>query len=103
VAPADAAKHLNGRCTVEFVVRVANVQPSTPPIGFLNSEADFRSPANFTAVVFDEGLQKFTAAGITDFAGHFQGKKIRVTGQVTERRERLQIVVADPKQIEIVP
>lgn len=103
VAPADAAKYLNGRCTVEFVVRGANVQPSTPPIGFLNSDADFRSPKNFTVVVFDEGLQKLQAAGITDFARHFNNKRIRVTGQVTERRERLQIVVSDPKQIEIVP
>lgn len=103
VKPADAAKHLNGRCTVEFVVRAANIQPSTPPIGFLNSEADFRNPANFTVVVFDEGLQKYKAAGVADFGGHFADKRIRVTGQVTERRERLQIVVNDPKQIEIVP
>jgi hypothetical protein len=103
VKPADAAKHLNGRCTVEFVVRAANVQPSTPPIGFLNSEADFRSADNFTVVVFDEGLQKFRASGVVDFARHFADKRIRVTGQVTERRERLQITVSDPKQIEIVP
>lgn len=102
VAPADAAKHLNGRCTVEFVVRTANVQASAQPIGFLNSADDFRSPENFTVVVFSDGLQKFQAAGVADFVAHFKGKKIRVTGQVTERRERLQIVVADPKQIEIV-
>jgi len=103
VAPADAAKFLNGRGTVEFVVQAANVQPSTPPIGFLNSEADFRSAENFTVVVFDEGLQKLKEAGVADFATHFANKKIRVTGQVTLRRERLQIVVSDPGQIEFVP
>jgi endonuclease/exonuclease/phosphatase family metal-dependent hydrolase len=102
VKPADAAKHLNGLCTIELEVRAANVQSGAQPIGFLNSEADFRSPDNFTIVVFSDALEKFRAAGVADFAAHFQGKKIRVTGQVTERRERLQIVVADPKQIEIV-
>jgi len=103
VGPADAAKFLNGRGTVEFVVQAANVQPSTPPIGFLNSEADFRSDDNFTVVVFDEGMQKFREAGVADFAAHFANKKIRVTGQVTMRRDRLQIVVSDPGQIQIVP
>jgi exonuclease III len=102
VAPADVAKHLNGRCTVEFEVRAANVQPSTPPIGFLNSEADFRSDQNFTAVVFDEGLKKFAAAGITDFAAHFKNRRVRVTGQVSQRRDRYQIVVSDPQQIELL-
>lgn len=102
VAPADVPKYLNGRCTVEFDVRAANVQPSTPPIGFLNSEADFRSEQNFTAVVFDEGLKKFAAAGVTDFAAHFQNRRVRVTGQVSERKDRYQIVVSDPQQIEVL-
>lgn len=102
VTPADAKKYLNGRCTVEFEVRAANVQPSTPPIGFLNSEADFRSEQNFTAVVFDEGLKKFEAAGVKDFAAHFKNRRIRVTGQVSARKDRYQIVVSDPQQIELL-
>lgn len=103
IAPADVAKYLNGYATVEFVVRAANVQPSTPPIGFLNSEADYKSPDNFTAVVFDEGLTKFKAVGVTDITAHFQNKRIRVSGTIAERRGKYQIVVSEPTQIEIVP
>ncbi len=96
----EIAKHLNGRCTVEFEVGSSNVQPSTPPIGFLNSEADYRSDRNFTVVVFDDGLKKFQADGVADFAAHFLHKRVRVSGQVTERKGRYQIAVTDPRQIE---
>jgi endonuclease/exonuclease/phosphatase family metal-dependent hydrolase len=98
----EAAKHLNGPAVVEFTVRAVNVQGS-PPVGFINSEADYRSDDNFTVVVFSDGLDKFRAAGVADLAAHFQGKKIRVSGTVGERRGRYQITVADPRQIEIVP
>ncbi len=102
ITPAEVAKNLNGYATVEFVVRAANIQPSTPPIGFLNSEADYRSADNFTAVVFDEGLAKFRAIGVTDIVARFQNKRVRVSGTISERRGKYQIVVSEPTQIEIV-
>lgn len=53
-------------------------------------------------MIFDEGLEAFEQAGIAEPEKHFDGKKIRVTGVVEIYRDRPQIRVDDPKQIEVV-
>lgn len=98
VRPADVAAHLGKRCIVEFEVRNGSLI-NMGRMGFLNSQADFRSPQNFTAVLNEEALKAFAAAGVTDPPKHFQGKTIRVTGFVEKRREQLQIIVSDLRQI----
>jgi DNA/RNA endonuclease YhcR with UshA esterase domain len=40
--------------------------------------------------------------GIADPAEHFKGKKVRATGTVKLHKERPEIAVEDPKQIELV-
>jgi alkaline phosphatase D len=69
---------------------------------FLNSEKDFTSDANFTVVLDKAALKLFEKAGVNLPRTHFEGKTIRVTGTLTEFRQRPQIMVSDPAQIEVL-
>jgi DNA/RNA endonuclease YhcR with UshA esterase domain len=69
---------------------------------FLNSEADFRSEKNFTALIKKDAAKKFKEAKIDDPAAHFKGKTIRVSGTVKLYRDNPEIVVEDPKQVAVV-
>ena len=101
VVAADAADHVGEECVVEMVVRAARAL-ADKEICFLNSSQDRRDEDNFTVVIFKAGLEAFREAGIENPALHFLDKKIRVRGVVGEHKERPQIVVTDPGQIEVV-
>jgi hypothetical protein len=100
VPPESAAEHVGKSCVIEMQVRSA--RRGDTPIEFLNSREDFRDDKNFTVVILEPGLAAFKKAGIAEPYKHFDGKKIRVTGTVELYRDRPQIRVDNPKQIEIV-
>ena len=87
IAPADAAKKGSARKSRSRF--------------FLNSESNYRSADNFVLFIGKKGSAKFKRAGIADPADHFNGKKVRATGTVQLYRDRPEIVIEDPKQIEI--
>ena len=100
IAPAEAAKNIDKKCTVEMEVK------STGKSGnrrvFLNSEANYRDPKNFTVMLGRDVLTKFKKAKVEDAAAHFKGKTIRVTGTVKLYNNRPEIAVDDPSQITVV-
>jgi DNA/RNA endonuclease YhcR with UshA esterase domain len=69
---------------------------------FLNSAANFRGEENFTVVLDKAAQEKLKAAGVAAPRTHYEDQLIRVTGVLSLFRERPQIIVADPAQIEIV-
>jgi DNA/RNA endonuclease YhcR with UshA esterase domain len=100
ISPADAAKHENERCTVEMAVKSTGGREKQNV--FLNSETDFHNAKNFTVVIFAKVLEKFKDAGINDPQDFYKGKTIRVTGKITQYEKKFQIIVDDPKQVEVV-
>jgi DNA/RNA endonuclease YhcR with UshA esterase domain len=69
---------------------------------FLNSEVKHQDPKNFTIFISKTGAEKFKTAKVDDPATHFKGKLVRVTGTVKLYRERPEIAVEEPEQVEIV-
>ncbi len=97
ITPAEAAKKVNEKATVELEVKSTGGKEMC----FLNSE-DFKDAKNFTVFVPSDVVEKYKKAKIDDVQGHFKGKTIRVTGTVTLYREKPQIKVEEPSQIEVV-
>ena len=75
---------------------------SSATLVFLNSAADRTAEENFTVVLDKEAQEKLKKAGITSMRAHYEDKRIRVTGTLSLFRERPQIIVSDPAQIEIL-
>ncbi len=96
--PEEVKKHLDQKVTVLLTVRGTGASGSRM---FLNSVEDFRSAENFTVVIDKAGQDAFKKAGVDDPREKFMGKKLKVTGTLAIYRERAEIVVSDPKQIEI--
>jgi hypothetical protein len=102
VIQADAAaSHVGQEVCVEMVVRAAR-SLADKDMCFLNSRRDHRDAETFTVVIFKPGLERFGKAGIDNPALHFLDRKIRVRGTVGMHKDRPQIVVEDPAQIELV-
>jgi DNA/RNA endonuclease YhcR with UshA esterase domain len=99
VTPAEAAKLIGKKVTVEMAVKSTG---KSRGVFFLNSEEDYRSAGNFTAFINATAAKRFREAKIDDPAAHFKGKTVRVTGTVKLYRDKPEIVVEDPKQVEIV-
>jgi serine/threonine protein kinase len=99
LTPTEAARHINQKCTVQMTVRSIGWS-NNQKMFFLNSEANYKSAGNFT--VLSHNVEEFAALNIPDPPAYYQGKTIRVTGTVTLYLERPQIIVNDPKQIEVV-
>ena len=101
LSPEQAAKKVNEKVTVEMDVQSVG-KAKTGGLIFLNSLADFKDSKNFTVVLDTKAQEKLKSAKIEDPQVHFKGKRVRVTGTVTLFKERPQILVSDPGQIEIV-
>ena len=97
----DAASHVGEEVTVEMVVRAGRAL-ADKDMCFLNSRRDHRDEKTFTVVIFKDGLEQFRAQGVDNPALHFLDRKIRVRGTVATHKERPQIVVEDPEQIELL-
>jgi DNA/RNA endonuclease YhcR with UshA esterase domain len=102
IAPAEAARHINEKCVVEMEVKSTGKSRDGNAV-FLNSETDFKDKNNFTIFLGGkELLEKFKKAKIDDPAAHFKDRTIRVTGTVKLYREKPEIAVDDPDQIQVV-
>ena len=99
LTPEEAAKQVGEKVTVEMTVKSANFAQG---VCFLNSQEDFKEAKNFTVFLGRDALAKFKEAKIDDPAAHFKGKTVRVKGKVTLYREKPQIAVDGPDQIEVV-
>jgi alkaline phosphatase D len=95
LSPAEAAKRVGEKVTVQYVVASVGGQVNM----YLNSERDFRSKDNF-AVVLPPAVR--TGRWEKATADTFVGKTVRVTGMVKLNRDAPQLEVVDEKQIEIV-
>lgn len=101
VEPGAAAGHVGEWCVVTMKVSSGRLMTDAGRC-YLNSRKDHRDKENFTAVIFRQGLEKFSKAGIADPATHFLDKTIRVTGTIELYKEKPQIKVELVDQIEVV-
>jgi DNA/RNA endonuclease YhcR with UshA esterase domain len=102
LTPADAAKKVNEKCTVEMEVKSVGMGKGGK-VGFLNSEEDYKSDKNFTIFLAEKAIEQLKAPKVDDLATRFKGKTVRVTGTVKLYHERPEIVVEDPeKDVKIV-
>ena len=97
VPPAEAAKQVGKKVTVEMEVKSVGKGKG---VFFLNSEENFKSEKNFTLFIDKEGAKKFEEAKIDP--AMYKGKTVRARGEVKLFRERPEIIITDPKQIEVV-
>ncbi len=98
LTPAEAAKKLEMKVTVELLVQSTGGRNNA----YLNSHADYRDAANFTIFIPRTALPKFAAAKIEKPIDYYKGKTIQVTGTVTLYEQKPQIRVEDPAQIKVV-
>ncbi len=99
IGPAEAAGKVNEQVTVEMEVKAATMRGS---VCFLNSEAEFKDPKNFTLFIDKDALAKFKEAKIDDPAAHFKGKTVRAEGKVVLYQNRPEIKLGGPDDIKIV-
>ncbi|MFO0825411.1 MAG: alkaline phosphatase D family protein [Gemmataceae bacterium] len=95
LSPADAAKKVGEKVTVQFTVGSVGGKANL----YLNTNKDFRAKDNF-AVVLTPKVQ--TGKWAKANAETFVGKTIRVTGTVKLNTDAPQLEVADAKDLEIV-
>jgi DNA/RNA endonuclease YhcR with UshA esterase domain len=98
LTPAEAAKKLEMKVTVEFEVKSTGGNNNN----YLNSQADYQDAANFTIFIPKVALTKFAAAKIEKPVDYYKGKTIQVTGTVVLFEKKPQIRVEDPAQIKVV-
>lgn len=97
----EACRHVGELCRVTMDVmggRLLNTARC-----FLNSKRDHLDEDTFTAVILGPGMRRFEQAGIDDPFEHFTGRAVRVTGVISLHKDRPQIVVEVPGQIELLP
>lgn len=99
LTPAEAIKKVGEEVKVKMEVRSSRIMGD---LCFLNSESDFRSTDNLTLFIGGAARQKFKDAKIDDPSTHFKGKTVIAGGKVTLYKERPQISLTGPKDIEIV-
>jgi DNA/RNA endonuclease YhcR with UshA esterase domain len=97
LTPADAAKQVGKKVTVEMEVKSVGKGKG---VFFLNSEKNFKDEKNFTLFIDKAGAKKFEEAKIDPT--NYEGKTVRARGEVKLYRERPEIIVTEPKQLEIV-
>jgi len=95
IAPADAAKKVGEKVTVQYTVLSAGGTTNL----YLNSDKNFRAKDNFAVVLTPKAKtgKWEKATGET-----FNGKTIRATGTVKLNKDAPQIDITDPAQLEIV-
>jgi DNA/RNA endonuclease YhcR with UshA esterase domain len=98
IPAAEASRHVGERGTVCGEVASTRYAPSAngEPT-FLNLERPYPNQV-FTALIWGEDRPRFGRAP----EEHFRGRRICVTGKITEYRGTPQIVVRRPDQIEVV-
>jgi DNA/RNA endonuclease YhcR with UshA esterase domain len=101
LGPVEARKKVGKKITVEMTVKAAKDRLEKRGEIYLDSEEDFKDEKNFAVVITKKGAESLKKAGIDDPAGHFKGKKIRVSGTVKEVSDVPRIEIDDAKQIRL--
>ncbi len=101
VPAAEARQHLDEICTVEMTVRSSKHEVDKE-LYYLDSEADYKDPRNLAVVILEKHLPAFRDQGIDQPNDYYQGKRIRVTGNIIFEDDQYQINVREPGQIEMV-
>ncbi len=98
VGPEEARRRVGEEVTVQFPVRGGRAVSMGKRI-LLNSEPDFRNARNFTVVIDEKALtgplEKATFAT-------FKDTTVRAKGTVAKYQDQFEIIVTDPKRLEIV-
>jgi hypothetical protein len=103
LGPAEAAQRVGQVCTIAFEVKSTG---AGGPRWFLNSEADFSRPGNFTVVVEGTVRQQFATLGVDNLealAQKYRGQTVRVVGRVELFQGRPQIKLAAADQLALIP
>ena len=89
----EASKHVGKRVTVEGRIVASR---NTGKACFLNFHTDYKR--YLSLVILGSTLKRFPS----DPAVTYQGKRVRVTGEVAQKDGRLEIVIEETGQIEVV-
>lgn len=89
----DAAQYYGQTKTVEGKIVVSN---NTGKVCFLNFHKNWRK--YFTAVIFSSDFDKFPPHP----EDHYLNRRVRVTGLIKEYKDKPEIIVKSPSQIEII-
>lgn len=92
--PEDAAAHTGETATVCGVVASAEYEPDAPSQPTLLDLGKPSPNAIFTAVIYGDSRQKFGTPEIS-----LRGKRVCVTGQVSDYQGKPEIVLTDPSQL----
>jgi serine/threonine protein kinase len=98
---AEATQHPNKYGTVQFLVQSVG----TPPRGglwFLNSEPDYRSLGNFSAVLPAEVVQPLGLADPEALKSRFIGKLVSVSGLIVTRNRQAQITIEKMDDLRVI-
>jgi DNA/RNA endonuclease YhcR with UshA esterase domain len=98
LTPAEAAKKVNEKVTVEVVVKSTGGNVNC----YLNSEEDFKDSKNFAVFIPEAAMEKFKKAKIEDPKTFYKGKTVHVTGTVTTNRDKPQIKIEEPEHIKVI-
>jgi DNA/RNA endonuclease YhcR with UshA esterase domain len=99
ITPEEAAKKINEKVVVKMEVKSTGGKNNH----YLNSEADFTSPKNFTIFISKDLLEKFKKAGVENPSEFYKGKLIQVTGKVTLENQKPWLKVEGPDLITVLP
>ncbi len=103
----EAAKHIGETGIVRLTVK-SSVDEKPRQLYFLDSEADYKDPANMAIVILYKDMAGFKKLGIDDPAKYYKGKTIRVRGRLRKIADgpdkgQIQVHVSTPTAIEVEP
>jgi DNA/RNA endonuclease YhcR with UshA esterase domain len=102
IKPEEAKANVDKEVIVEYTVNSASILDDKN-VGFLNSEGNNRDEKNFTAFITPKGMRAFKdERKIANPGAEFVSKKIRVKGKIKLFKNKLEIEVDHPDQIEVV-
>ncbi|QDT55552.1 hypothetical protein Pan44_35960 [Caulifigura coniformis] len=101
IAADQARKHVGDRVTVQFKV-LHTKAAKEPDRVYLDSEKDYRDPRNLGVLIEADALPSFAKVGIKNPAAHYDGKTIRITGNLFLRDDNVFIRAKAPGDIKIV-
>ena len=95
ICPENAVNHIGEKKTVRFFVKKSF---DSGKAVFLNSENDYKTPHNFTSVIFSYNRNGFPASP----ADQYWGRTVDVTGVIKEYKGRAEIILKKSSQIRII-
>jgi hypothetical protein len=101
IAPEAARDHIGERCVVQMRVRSSRLVSQGRRL-VLNSEEDYKSPANCAVWMDLATAEAFRGKGILVPERDFKGRTIRISGRIKPGKEGPEIEVEDANQITVV-